>query len=167
MDPCLSKSVKNWGCRGDLKFTKIKKIRVNKLWRHDAPSDVVCSTGTSGLHDYPFNLFIYFISLFFGNVVYWPNFSYFFFSSFCDHNVNFTNTTSVRIGGSRERARPTHPPRVQILSFRHTKFLKRNCLGSQRPLRGSRPLRKILDSPLVRDLTCWHNRKSCRNTMFG
>ena len=32
-------------------------------------------------------------------------------------------------------ASPTHPPplRVQILSFRHTKFLKCNCPGSQCP----------------------------------
>ena len=35
------------------------------------------------------------------------------------------------IGGSRGRARRT-PPRVQVLSFRHTKFLKRNRLGSRR-----------------------------------
>ena len=45
----------------------------------------------------------------------------------------------------------TRPPRVQILSFRHTKFSKRNRLGSARPPppRGSRPLPEILDPPLI------------------
>ena len=39
--------------------------------------------------------------------------------------------------------------RVQILSFRHTKFSKCNHLGSPcPPVRGPRPLRKILDPPL-------------------
>ena len=38
------------------------------------------------------------------------------------------------------RARRTPPLRVQILSFWHTKFVKRNRLGSPRPpLRGPRP----------------------------
>ena len=32
-----------------------------------------------------------------------------------------------------------HPPRVQILSFWHTNFSKRSCLGSWRPLQGWRP----------------------------
>ena len=45
----------------------------------------------------------------------------------------------VSIDGSRGRARRTPPLRVQILSFRHTKFSKCNCLGSRRPpLRGRR-----------------------------
>ena len=43
-------------------------------------------------------------------------------------------------------ARPL-PPMVQILLFQHTKFSKRNHLGSQcPPSRG--PLREILDPPL-------------------
>ena len=38
----------------------------------------------------------------------------------------------LTIGGSRGGL--AHAPlRVKILSFRHTKFSKRNCLGSQRP----------------------------------
>ena len=41
------------------------------------------------------------------------------------------------------------PLRVQILSFWHTKFSKRNRLGSQRPpARSTPPLREILDPPL-------------------
>ena len=46
------------------------------------------------------------------------------------------------IGGSRGCAwcTPSPPPRVQILSFQHTKFSKHNCLGSQRSsLRSRRP----------------------------
>ena len=48
-------------------------------------------------------------------------------------------------------APPAHaPPRVQILSFWHTNFSKGNCLGSWRPPpRGRRPLREILDPPLL------------------
>ena len=51
-------------------------------------------------------------------------------------------------GGARAGARG--PLRVPILSFWHTKFSKRNCLGSPHPLlRGPRPpLREILDPPL-------------------
>ena len=50
---------------------------------------------------------------------------------------------TIAIGGSR-RACPAHAPlKVQILSFRHTKFSKRNHLGSPRPLR------EILDPPLL------------------
>ena len=41
------------------------------------------------------------------------------------------------------------PPRVQILSFWHTNFLKRSHLGSWRPpTRSAPPLREILDPPL-------------------
>ena len=46
-------------------------------------------------------------------------------------------------------APPPSPPRVQILSFRHTKFLKRNHLGSPRPsYEVHAPLQEILDPPL-------------------
>ena len=51
--------------------------------------------------------------------------------------------------GEGARRTPPPPRRVQILSFRHTNFLKCNHLGSPRPLRGPRPLREILDPLLV------------------
>ena len=55
-----------------------------------------------------------------------------------------TGQNNVAIGGSR-RVPGEHPPlRAQILSFWHTKFSKRNCLGSLCP-----PPREILDPPLV------------------
>ena len=54
----------------------------------------------------------------------------------------FSNTYLWFIDGSRE-ACPAHAPlRVQILSFRHTKFSKCNRFWSRRPLRGRRPLGK-------------------------
>ena len=46
------------------------------------------------------------------------------------------------IGGSRGRARCMPPLRIQILSFRHTKFSKCNRLRSPRPLRGPPPYGK-------------------------
>ena len=51
------------------------------------------------------------------------------------------------LGGRARRA----PLRVPILSFWHTKFLKRNCLGSPHPLLRAPcpPLREILDPPLA------------------
>ena len=52
------------------------------------------------------------------------------------------------IGGSRGRRRRP-PPRVQILSFRHTNFTKCSRLGSWcPPMRLAPPLREILDPPL-------------------
>ena len=49
-----------------------------------------------------------------------------------------------RIGGSRGRAL-----RVQILLFRHTKYSKRNRLGSRQPhYEVNVPPREILDPPL-------------------
>ena len=57
----------------------------------------------------------------------------------------------LSIGGSRGGVPGTRPPlRVQILSFRHIKFLKRNRLGSPRlPYEVNAPLREILDPPLL------------------
>ena len=58
------------------------------------------------------------------------------------HEFTLLPHHSGNIGGFRGRAWCTRPLRVQILLFRHTKFLKRNRLGS-RP-----PTRSILDPPL-------------------
>ena len=47
-------------------------------------------------------------------------------------------------------AASVHPLRVQILSFRHTNFMKHSHLGSWRPpMRLAPPLQEILDLPLV------------------
>ena len=67
-------------------------------------------------------------------------------------NLYFVTSDSLgikNIGGSRGRAQRT-PPRVQILLFRHTKFMKCNRLGSQRPphYEVHVPPREILDPPL-------------------
>ena len=65
------------------------------------------------------------------------------------------------IGGSRGGVPGARPPRVQILSFQHTKFSKLNRLGSPRPLppRGPRPLGEIMDPPL-------HHVSSCVPQIF-
>ena len=61
-----------------------------------------------------------------------------------------TSWSTVDIGGSRGRVQRTPPLRVQILSFRHTKFSKRNRLGSWHiPYEVDASLREILDPPLV------------------
>ena len=94
MDLCLSKLVKNWGRRSDLKFTKIKKIRVNKLWRHDVllqndvavPSDVRCVLSDTNSLWLPVYCVIFILQ-----PAIWSN--------YLDHAC---------------------PPRVPILSFRHT-----------------------------------------------
>ena len=52
---------------------------------------------------------------------------------------------TTNIGGSKGACAGHASPRVQILSFRHKNFSKRNRLGSQRPS----PLREILDPPLT------------------
>ena len=44
-----------------------------------------------------------------------------------------SHAMTLNIGGSRGHAQRTPPLRVQILSFRHTKFLKCNRLGIRRP----------------------------------
>ena len=50
---------------------------------------------------------------------------------------------TITIGGSSGRRRRA-PPRVQILSFWHTNFLKRSCLGSWRPPYGKSWIRHWL-----------------------
>ena len=68
----------------------------------------------------------------------------------------------LTIGGSRG-AHPAHapPPRVPILLFSHTKFLKHNRLGSPTPppMRSTPPLREILDPPLLTYLNTHSSRQ--------
>ena len=52
--------------------------------------------------------------------------------------IKHTKLQNVVIGGSRGGVPSACPLRVQILSFRHTKFSKHNCLSSPHPLWGPR-----------------------------
>ena len=85
---------------------------------------------------------------------YFHLFVYLFFLIFLNVCMSFVLYVFLYVGvyhgtilladlGGVPGARP--PPRVKILSFRHTKFSKCNHLGSRRPLRGRRPLQEILD----------------------
>ena len=79
-----------------------------------------------------------------------------FMKKFDTSNQKCTNY----IGGSTlADARHMPPPRVQILSFWHTKFLKRNSpRESTPPYEVHAPLREILDPPL--NYQRWLIRKS-------
>ena len=72
-------------------------------------------------------------------------------------NSWFSIACNLPLDSHPSRARPladlggvpgAHPLRVQILSFRHMKFLKHNRLGSPPPYEVHSPLREIRDPPL-------------------